>query len=164
MKLLAFERADAGHGIHRRHHAAERQAARQIPVRHQRLQDRGRIGQSTGLDDDAVERRARALVAPPQEVIKGLRQVGADLAAEAAGRQLDDAVFARFDELMVEPDLAELIDDDGGAREFRLAQQAAEQGRLAAAEEAGEHRNRDHIGADHDGTTGLIATRTRFAA
>ena len=116
-----------------------------LHVGHQRLQDRRRIGQSTGLDDDAIERGAAALVAPPQQVMQGLRQVGADLAAEAAGRQFDEAVFARFDELMVEPDLAKLIDDDGGAREFRLAQQVAEHGRLAAAEEAGEDRNRDRV-------------------
>src|SRR5262245_15275679 len=44
---------------------------------------------------------------------------------------------------MVEPDRAELVDDHGGARERRVAQQAREQRRLAAAEEAGEHRNRD---------------------
>ena len=69
---------------------------------------------------------------------KGLRQVGADLAAETAGLQFDEAVLARFDEFVVEPDLAELIDDDGGPRELRLAQQMAQHGRLAAAEEPGE--------------------------
>ena len=94
-------------------------------VGHQRLQDRRRIGKSAGLDDDAIERRAAALIPPPQQVLKGLRQVGADFAAQATGLQFDEAVFARFDELVVEPDLAELVDDDGGAREFRLAQQMA---------------------------------------
>ena len=87
----------------------------------------------------------RPLVAPPQQVLQGLRQVGADFAAQAAGLQLDEAVLARFDQLVIESDLAELVDDDGGAREFRLAQQMAKHGRLAAAEKAGEDRDRDRV-------------------
>ena len=55
--------------------------------------------------------------------------------------------FARFDKLVVQPDLAELVDDDGGPREFRLAQQMTQHGGLAAAEKAGEHRNGDHVRA-----------------
>ena len=66
--------------------------------------------------------------------------------------------------LVVEPDLAELVDDDGGARELRLAQQMAQQRGLAAAEEAGEHRDGDRVCAHHDGTSGATAMRTRFAA
>ena len=52
---------------------------------------------------------------PLQQALKGLRQVGADFAAQTTGREFDDTVLARFDEFVVEPDLAELVDDDGGA-------------------------------------------------
>ena len=44
-----------------------------------------------------------------------------------------------FDQQMVERDLAELVDDDGGLGERRILQQCVEQRGLAGAEEAGEH-------------------------
>ena len=69
-----------------------------------------------------------------------------------------------FDQLMIESDLAELVDDDGGAREFRLTQQMAKYSSLAAAEEAGEHRDRNRVCSGHDGTSGATATCTRLAA
>jgi hypothetical protein len=96
--------------------------------------------------------------------LQGLRQVGADFAAQAAGLEFDEAVLARFDQLVVEADLAELVDDDGRARKSALAQQMTEDRRLAAAEEAGENRNWDHVRAHQDGTSAVRATRTRFAA
>ena len=111
---------------------------------------------SNGVQRPSSRRRNRSC--------KGLREVAADLAAQAAGLQLDEAVLARFDQLVVEADLAELVDDDGGAREFRLAQQMAQHGRLAAAEEPGEDRNGDHVCVHCDGTSGATAIRTRFAA
>jgi hypothetical protein len=40
----------------------------------------------------------------------------------------------------------------------------AEDRRLAAAEEAGEDRNWDHVRAHQCGTSAVKATRTRFAA
>jgi hypothetical protein len=83
----------------------------------------------------------------------------AKLAAEASGRKLDQAILARFYEVMVEPDLAKLIDDHGRVREFGLAQQTAEQGGLAAAQKAGEHQ-----GFDHERTGGRGATRARIGA
>ena len=51
-----------------------------------------------------------------------------------------------FDQQMVERDLAELVDDDGGLGERRIFQQAVEQRGLAGAEKAGEHRQRDRLG------------------
>src|SRR5260370_27025554 len=127
------------------------------------LQDRGGVGQPARFDHDAIERRAVAVIAPLQHVLQGLRQVGADLAAEAAGRQFDEAILARFDQLVVETDLAELIDDDGRSRACALAQQMAEDPRLAAAEEAGQNRNWDHVWPHQYGTSAVRATRTRFA-
>ena len=96
--------------------------------------------------------------------MNGLRQVSANLAAQAAGLELDEAVLARFDELVVETDLAELIDNDGRARKFGLAKQMTKNRGLAAAEETGENRNRDDICPHQYGTSGVKVTRTRFAA
>ena len=47
---------------------------------------------------------------------------------------------------MVEADLAELVDDDGGVGERRVVHQAVEQRGLAGAEEAGQHGERDGFG------------------
>jgi hypothetical protein len=79
------------------------------------MQDWRGVGQSARLDHDAIERRSSTFVKPLQQALKGLRQVGANFATQTTSREFDDTVFARFDEFMVEPDLAELIDDDGGA-------------------------------------------------
>jgi hypothetical protein len=73
--------------------------------------------------------------------LNGLRQIGADFAAQAPGLEFNEAVFARFDQLVVETDLTKLIDNDGRARKFRLAKQMAKYRRLAAAKETGENRN-----------------------
>src|SRR5205814_10571685 len=44
---------------------------------------------------------------------------------------------------MIEPDVAELVDDDRRAAEHFILQQAIEQRGLPGAEEAGQHRERD---------------------
>ena len=56
---------------------------------------------------------------------------------------------------MIEANLAELVDDDRGARECGLAKQMAQQRRLAAAEEPGEKED-----ANHGGMTGAGVMRT----
>jgi hypothetical protein len=48
-----------------------------------------------------------------------------------------------LDQQMVDPDLAELVDDDGRLRERRILQQSVEQRGLAGAEEPGQHGERD---------------------
>src|SRR4029434_2724931 len=109
-------------------------------------------------------RRAVARITPLQHVLQGLCQVGADFAAQAAGLEFDEAVLARFDELVVETDLAELIDNDSRARKSAPAKQMAKDRRLAAAKETGENRNWDQVCPHQYGTSGVRATRTRFAA
>src|SRR5207253_1743199 len=111
------------------------------------------------LDHDAIELGKLAAIAAAEHVRERLGEIVADLAAQASGLQLDETVVARLNELVIEPDLAEFIDEDGGARELGPAQQMTQQGRLAAAEKAGQDRNRDH-----DGTSGETAIRTRFDA
>ena len=72
-----FERGAAVHGIDRRHHAAERETGRDGRIRHQRVEDRRRVGKSACFDHDPIEPRARALVTPAQQVLQRLRQIGA---------------------------------------------------------------------------------------
>jgi hypothetical protein len=47
-----------------------------------------------------------------------------------------------FDQQVVERDVAEFVDDDGGFRQRRILQQFVEQRGLAGAENAGEHSQR----------------------
>ncbi len=128
------------------------------------MKDRRWVGKPARFDHNAIERRALAFITPLQHVLNGLRQVSANLAAQAAGLEFDEAVLASFDELVVETDLAELVDNDSRARKFGLAKQMAKDRRLAAAKETGENRNWDYICPHQYGTSGVTATRTRFAA
>ena len=123
------------------------------------MHDWRRIGEPAGLDHDARERSNGATIAPLQHVGERLDEVTTHFAAEAAGLQLDQAVRARFHEIVVEADLPELIDDHGRARELRLAKDMSQQRRLAAAEKAGEDQN-----AYHCDTGGKAAMRTRLIA
>ena len=61
-------------------------------------------------------------------------------------QQHDHVIVDTFDQEMIEADLAELVDDDGGVGERRIVHQTIEQRGLAGAEKAGEHRERDRLG------------------
>ena len=115
--IFADERGGAGDGIDRGDDAAERQAAGQSRVGHEGLQNGCRVRKPAGLDDDAREGGDAALIAAPQQVVERRGEVVADFAAQAAGLQFDEAVRAGLDQFVVEADLAEFVDDDGGFRE-----------------------------------------------
>jgi hypothetical protein len=103
------------------------------------MEDRGRVGESTRFDHNAIELRASAFITPAQQVLQGLGQVGANLAAQTAGGERNDAVFTRFDQLVIERNFAEFVDHDSGARKLGLTEQMAEYCSLATAEKAGKH-------------------------
>ena len=69
---------------------------------------------------------------------------------------VDEAFLAGLDQIMVEPDLAELVDDHGRAQKLRVLEQACQQRGLAAAEESRQHRH-----GDHGTTSGRGAMRSR---
>src|SRR5262249_56594134 len=93
---------------------------------------------------DAFERCHRSRIAPAQQVLERQRQVTAHGAAQTSGPQLNEALLARLDQIVVKADLSELVDDYGRTREIRVLQQTSQQRRLAAAKKAGEDRDRDH--------------------
>jgi len=108
------------------------------------VQDRCRIGKAAGLDGDALEGGHRARIAPAQQVLERQRQVTAHGAAQTSRLQLNEALLARLDQIVVEADLSELVDDHGRTREIRVAQQTSQQRGLPAAKKAGEDRDGDH--------------------
>ena len=114
-------------------------------MRHRGLQQRRRIGEAGGLQHDAVEVDA-AVVEIAQQVLERGDEIAAQRAAQAAALQQHHVVVDGLDQQMVEPDLAELVDDDGGAGERGIVHQAVEQRGLAGAEEAGQHGERNGFG------------------
>ena len=50
---------------------------------------------------------------PPQQAVKGRCEIAPDPAAQTPDLQLDQAVLARLDQVVVEADIAELV--DGGS-------------------------------------------------
>ena len=71
--LVRVEGRGAVDRVDHRDDAFERVAHRQVRVVEHRVQDRRRVGEAGGLDDDAAERRDAAVVAPAQEVFERRR-------------------------------------------------------------------------------------------
>ena len=101
-----------------------------------RREDRERIGEAGAFDHQPPERRHQPAFAPRMQVPDRRRQLAADGAADAARLQQHHRLVDALEQMMVEPDLAELVDQHGGVGQRRIAQQPLQQRRLARAEEA----------------------------
>ena len=64
-----------------------------------------------------------------------------------------EAILDEIDEVMVDRNLADLVDDDGGVGERRRGQSPAQQRGFAAAEKTGQHRRRQGLRFGHALTT-----------
>ena len=117
-----------------------------------------RIGKAARFDYDTIEGRHCTRGSPRGELHKSGCEVASHFATQAAIRNRDQRFRARLDELVVEPDLSELVDDDGCAAHRGVTQQASQQRCLAAAEEACDYRN-------GSGSVGRLSCRNlRFGA
>ena len=96
--------------------ASSRAALLHVLVDEEGLRDRGGVGEAGGLDDDGVE-LALALHQPFDDA----DEVAAHGAADAAVVHLEHFLVGADDELVVDADLAELVDDHGVALAVRLA-------------------------------------------
>ena len=130
--------------VDQRHDGVERELMLEIVVEEEGLCDRTGVGHARGLDDDVVE-----AVAALQQLAQDAQQVAAHRAADAAVVGLEDLLLGADDELVVDPDLAELVLDDGDALAVLLGEDAVEQGRLARPEEAREHGDGDAVRGWH---------------
>ena len=108
---------------------------------HQRVNDRCRIGEARRFDHHALETSYFTCFPPLVQIDQGCHQVAADGAADTAAGQIDDTLIARFDQQMIEPDLAEFVDDHGRILKRRIAQNTGQNGRFSAAEETCQHGN-----------------------
>ena len=90
------------------------------------------------FDDEAAEWRQQAAFAPRVQILDCSRKLAADRAADAARLQHHHSLVDALEEMMVEPDFAELVDQYRGVGQRRVAQQPLQQRRLARAETTGD--------------------------
>ena len=167
LAFAAFEQVDLGQhdpvghrhllhrfgvGVERRHaivgiddgdDALETAGRKQAWFAHDCMKNGGGVGQSRRFDHDAVEGLDLAAATPRQQVVDGVDQITANGAAQAAGGQFDDVLVSALDQQVVDTDIAELIDDDGGIGKERILEQEVEKRCLAGTKEASEDRNGD---------------------
>src|SRR5215831_8759191 len=131
------EPSGVGDGDHR----VELGFAADIVVHEERLRHRGRIREARGLENDGVE-----LAFPAHQPVDDAHEVAAHGAADAAVVHLEDFFIGADDEVVVDADLAELVDYDGVLASMLFRQDAVEQGGFAGAEIAGQHGDGDLVG------------------
>ena len=139
--------------VHDCHDAVESQLPFQFGLQ-KRVGNRTRIGEAGGLDQYVIE--AFLLL---EQIGEALDQVTAHAAAEAAVVEFDHLLVHADHELVVDAQRTEFIDDDRAFVAVGLAEEMVEQGRLAGAEEAGEHGDGDTVfdfHADRAGMTGGV--------
>ena len=113
-------------------------------MRHGGVQHRRGIGQAGGLQQHAAE-RAAPVVEIAQQGLQRVDQIAAHGAAQAAALQQHHVVADIFHQQVIERDVAEFIDDDGGLAQRLVLEQAVEQRGLAGAEKAGEDGERQWL-------------------
>jgi hypothetical protein len=136
-------------GVSDRHHRVELRGVGDVLVDEEGLRDGGGVGEPRRLDDDGVE-LALALHQPVHDA----DEVAAHGAADAAVVHLEHFLVGAHDEVVVDADLAELVDDHGVALAVRLGEDAVQKRGLAGAEVAGEDGDGDLFG---HGVSGRIA-------
>ena len=125
-------------GIHHGYDTVEPCAFLQVIIHEKGLRHRAGIGQTGGFNDDGVK-----LALALQQVAQYPDEVAPYPAAQAAIVHLEHFLVRADDKVIVNPDLAELIDDDGVFAAMRLAEDAVEEGGLSGSEIAGQHGNGD---------------------
>jgi hypothetical protein len=105
-----------------------------VLVHEEGLGHRAGVGQARGLNHDGVE-----AALPLHQALQNPDQVAAHRAADAAVVHLEHFLVCPDHQVVVDADLAELVDDHGIALAVLLGEDAVEQGGLAGAEIAGQH-------------------------
>ena len=120
-----------------RHHRIERDPAFDVLVDEKGLHHGRGIGEAGGLDDDAVEP-----VLARHQGGNDANEIAAHGAADTSVVHFEHFLIGIDDEVVIDAFLAELVDDDGVFPAVLFAEDAIEQGGLAGAEIAGQHRHR----------------------
>jgi len=116
-------------------------------------QDRRRVGEAGRLDHDPAKPLDLAGVAPVEEAAQGASQVLSDGAAKAPAGQFEHAALDKVEKIVVDSDLTDFVDDDGGVGKSGRDEGAAQEGRFAAAEKAGQYGCRKGFRLSHSSRT-----------
>ena len=122
------------------------------PVGLQRMQHRNWIGEPARLDEDAIEVDHFAGAALDEQLAQRFLKIGAQRAAQAAVGQQRHLLGRRGDQLVIDGDVSEFVDDHRRAVRTRMAEEPAEQGRLAAAQKSGDDGDRNSARQRIDGS------------
>ena len=160
---MAFELGGAVHRIDDSNDAAEPEMMLEYRLGEDRVGDGRRVGEARSLDGDAPEGRDFAALALGEQAPERALQVAADGAAQTAAVHQQHAFLGMLDQVVVEADLAEFVDEHGGVAQGGRFQQPGQQGRLAAAEEAGDDVDRDQRVVDRHGAVTAPAPSCRQA-
>ena len=137
------ELSDAVDRVDQRHDAVQPVLRAEKPVGLQRMQHRNRIGEPARLDEDAIKVDHFAGAALDEELTQRFLKVGAQCAAQAAVGQQRHLLGRRGDQLVIDGDVSEFVDDHRRAAHVGVAEEPAEQGRLAAAQKSGDDGDRE---------------------
>ncbi len=108
-------------------------------------EDRSGVGKPGGFDHDPPKPPDFAGIAALEEAAQGARKVLAHRTAQASPRQFQHTTLDEIDEVMVDRDLAELVDDDSRIGEGGRDERAPQQRRFATAEKPGQHGRRQSL-------------------
>ncbi len=100
-----------------------------------------RIGEPGGLDYHPAESRDLAAERLLEEIEEGVHERGLQGAADASRGEQHDRVVDLLHQLVIEPDAAELVDEDSAVLHLGLVDPVVEHGGLSASEKSGENGN-----------------------
>ncbi len=131
--------------VDRGDHAVQGEAVGDHAVGHQRVDYRRRIGEPGGLDHDAGKRRHVALDPLDEQLAQRAGEIVADGAAKTARVEQHRVLVDLLDQVMVESDLAELVDQDRRFRHLGMFQQRIDKRGFSASQKSGEQGRLDDI-------------------
>jgi hypothetical protein len=104
-------------------------------------QQRCRVGQARSLDEHTGKGGNVTSLVPVQEVLEDPHEVVPQRAADAAVAEQDCGLFETLEEVMIEANLAELIDQHRGVTGLCAGQEAPQERRFAAPQKARHQRD-----------------------
>ena len=137
---MLFHGVQGQHRVHRGNNTVQAVPDHQERISHQSVQDGRGVSQTGSFDDQAVEIGYFLLRAAGKETFQGINQFTPDGAAQTAAGHQHHIVFDAFHQHIVDAYLAEFINHDRRPVHAGMLYQTVQQGRLAAAQKAGNDR------------------------
>ena len=140
---IAAELGGAVDRVHHRHHRTRAIVVAKHRIGSQGMHDGSRVREPGRLDDHPIVGRRLAALAPPVEIEEGTSQVVPHRAAHAPVVEQHHAPGHRFEQVVIETHLPELVHEDRGGDEPRRGEEPAKERGLSAPEEPGHHVDRN---------------------